>query len=62
MFTTGETVGLAEWIIDDTFTFSRIENQHVQFQVVPNPQNIDANLMAKRIGKKLQKTHKYTAI
>lgn len=28
----------------------RIEDHHVQFKVAPNPANIDAHYMAKRIG------------
>lgn len=31
--------------------FYRIENQHVQFRVEPNPQNIDAEKVADILGK-----------
>ena len=33
------------------FLLSRIEKQHVQFHVAPNPNSVDAVHMAKRIGK-----------
>ena len=33
------------------FLFYSIENQHVQFKVDPNPQNVDAAKVAEVLGK-----------
>ena len=37
MFTTGETVGLAEWIIDDTCSlfFSKVDSSHIEAKIFP---------------------------
>ena len=41
---------------DCLFSFYRVEEQHVQFRVNQNPQNVDADNMVDNIGKYVKNT------
>ena len=42
-------------LYDCLFSFYRVEEQHVQFRVNQNPQNVDADNMVDNIGKCVKK-------